>query len=185
MHLKEFSEGIELRGKTLGIIGDTADAEQVASLALGMGMNVIFSGDYSEEKSIAVLFYNGQQIDIQVATEPYAEVLKQADFLTLHIENQDSHLITQEHFEHMKDGVGIVNTAAGGLIDEVALVNAIESGKVRFAGLDVFESQPRPEIQLLMNTDLSLTPNIATLTQEAKTKSGSDLSKQIIALLAE
>lgn len=83
----------------------------------------------------------------------------------------------------MKEGVGIVNAARGGVIDEVALIDALESGKVAFAGLDTFEEEPKPAIQVLMNTKVSLTPHIGAATNEAQDRIGSELASQIISLL--
>ena len=83
----------------------------------------------------------------------------------------------------MKDGVGIINAARGGALDEVALIDALETGKVTFAGLDVFESEPTPEIRILMHPDISLTPHIGAATQEAQDRIGIELATQIISLL--
>ena len=83
----------------------------------------------------------------------------------------------------MKDGVGIVNAARGGVLDEVALVEALENGKVAFAGLDVFESEPSPEIKILMHPKISLTPHIGAATGEAQDRIGTELAEQIIKLL--
>jgi D-3-phosphoglycerate dehydrogenase len=85
----------------------------------------------------------------------------------------------------MKTGICIINAARGGVIDEVALIKAIEKNKVKFAGLDVFEKEPNPEIQLLMNPELSLTPHIGAATIEAQDRIGTELATQIIALLKE
>ena len=81
--------------------------------------------------------------------------------------------------------MGIVNAARGGVIDEVALINAIKNKKVTFAGLDVFENEPHPEIQLLMNPELSLTPHIGAATVEAQDRIGTELAEQIIRLLRQ
>ena len=83
----------------------------------------------------------------------------------------------------MKHGVGIVNCARGGVIDEVALVKALDSGKVLFAGLDVFENEPNPEITILMNQKISLTPHIGAATLEAQDRIGTELASQIISIL--
>ena len=82
----------------------------------------------------------------------------------------------------MKTGTGIINTSQGGVLDEVALINGIESEKIKYAALDVFESEPKPEIQLLMNPELSLTPNIAGVTIESKLKTETELVLKIVAL---
>jgi len=83
----------------------------------------------------------------------------------------------------MKPGVGIVNCARGGVIDEVALVKALDGGKVLFAGLDVFENEPNPEITILMNQKISLTPHIGAATLEAQDRIGTELASQIICIL--
>ena len=89
-------------------------------------------------------------------------------------------LLTSKNLNIMKDGVIIANAARGGVINEVALVNAIESGKVARAALDVFEKEPQPEIQLLMNPALSLTPHTGAATNEAQDRIGTELAHQII-----
>ncbi len=181
---KDFGNGTELRGKTLGIVGVGRIGKEVAKIALGIGMKVIATDSFVGNATINVPFYNGQSIDIEIETEPISEVLKHADFITLHIPNQDNYIIGDAQFNSMKDGVGIINAARGGLIDEVALVNAIETGKVKYAGLDVFEKEPTPEIQILMNPDISLTPHVGAATVEAQNRIGEELAEQIIKLLS-
>ena len=83
----------------------------------------------------------------------------------------------------MKEGAGIVNAARGGVIDEVALIEVLESKKLSFAGLDVFESEPTPEIKILMHPSISLTPHIGAATGEAQDRIGIELATQIMALL--
>ena len=110
-------------------------------------------------------------------------VLEQADFITVHVPAQKEYVIGKSEFELMKPGVGIINAARGGVIDEVALVGALENGKVAFAGLDVFESEPTPEIKILMHPSISLTPHIGAATLEAQDRIGTELATQIIDLL--
>ncbi|TEB41066.1 3-phosphoglycerate dehydrogenase, partial [Flavobacterium circumlabens] len=102
----------------------------------------------------------------------------------LHVPAQNGYIIGEKEFEIMKDGVGIVNCARGGVIDEVALVKALDSGKVAFAGLDVFESEPKPEMTILMHPKISLTPHIGAATGEAQDRIGTELASQIITLLS-
>ena len=83
----------------------------------------------------------------------------------------------------MKDGSAIVNAARGGVIDEVALVNALDSNKLAFACLDTFENEPKPEIKLLMHPKISLTPHIGAATMEAQDRIGLELGQQIISIL--
>ena len=180
---KSYAKGIELRGKTLGIIGFGRIGREVAKIALGIGMKVIASDKFVGEATIKVEFYNGQFINVNIKTEPMKDVLKQSDFITLHVPAQKEYVIGKKQLGNMKDGVGIVNAARGGVIDEVALVEALESGKVAFAGLDTFEEEPTPAIQVLMNTKVSLTPHIGAATNEAQDRIGEELASQIISLL--
>ncbi len=181
---KQYSKGIELRGKTLGIIGSKPAALEVAKIALGIGMQVVVTGDYETPTFVNIPFFNGQSINIEISPKPLNEVLSNADFITLHTASKEGYVIDSGQIEKMKDGVGIINTSFGGALDEVALVNAINNGKVTYAGLDVYESEPTPEIQLLMNPDISFTPNIGANTMEAEYKMDSELAKQVIELLS-
>ena len=180
---KAFSQGMELRGKTIGIIGFGSIGKEVAKIAIGLGMNVIAADTEIEEATIELSFFNQQKIQFSIKTQPLEILLKEADFITLHIPAQESYTLTETEFSQMKKGVGIINTARGGVLNEVDLINAIESGKVQFAGLDVFESEPTPEIQLLMNPEVSLSPHFGGSTKEAKDRIGIELANQIIDLL--
>lgn len=181
---KAYANGIELRGKTLGIIGFGKIGKSVARIALGLGMRVIASDKFVGHGEIRVDFYNGQFINVEIATEPMEDIFKHADFITLHVPAQDGgYVIGAEELAAMKDGVGIINASRGGVIDEVALVDALDSNKVAFAGLDVFEEEPKPAIQVLMNPKVSLTPHIGAATLEAQDRIGTELAEQIISLL--
>lgn len=180
---KNYANGTELRGKTLGIIGFGRIGREVAKIALGVGMKVIASDKFVGKADIKVEFYNGQFINVEIETEPMKEVLKHSDFITLHVPAQDDYIIEKRHFDIMKNGVGIVNAARGGVIDEVALIEALESGKVAFAGLDTFEEEPKPAIKVLMDRRISLTPHIGAATNEAQDRIGTELASQIISLL--
>ena len=180
---KAYANGIELRGKTLGIIGFGRIGQAVAKMALGLGMKVIAADKYVNEAVIRVDFYNGQFINVEIITESLEDVIKHSDFITLHVPAQDGYVIDKEEFQLMKDNVGIVNCARGGVINEVALIEALDEGKVLFAGLDVFEKEPTPEIQILMHPKISLTPHIGAATEEAQDRIGTELAEQIISLL--
>ena len=180
---KSYAKGVELRGKTLGIIGFGRIGREVAKIALGVGMKVIASDKFVGKAEITVDFYNGQFINVEIETEPVEDVLKHADFITLHVPAQKDYVIGKEQFELMKNGVGIVNAARGGVIDEVALIEALDSGKVAFAGLDTFEDEPKPAVQVLMNGKVSLTPHIGAATNEAQDRIGTELASQIISIL--
>ncbi len=180
---KAYANGIELRGKTIGIIGFGRIGREVARMALGLGMKVIATDTYVEEATIKVDFYNGQFINVDIETEPIADVLRHSDFISLHVPAQDDYIIGKAEFDLMKQDVGIINCARGGVIDEVALIDALEDEKVLFAGLDVFEEEPTPAIQVLMNPKISLTPHIGAATLEAQERIGIELAEQIISLL--
>jgi D-3-phosphoglycerate dehydrogenase len=181
---KAYSQGIELKGKTIGIIGFGRIGQAVARIGLGLGMNVIATDEAITSAPISVDFFNGQKITINIDTIPKDELLKESDFITLHVSAQEDYIISKKEIEKMKDGVGIINTAIGGILNEVDLVMAIESGKVQFAGLDVFETEPTPAVQLLMNPEISLTPNIGAGTKETQDRIGTELAQQIMKLLS-
>lgn len=187
MHFKDlkknYSAGTELRGKTLGIIGLGRIGKEVARLALGVGMKVIASDDHVGELDITLHFYNDQTVTIPIKTEPVADLIKDSDFITIHVPAQAKSILGKKEFEQMKPGVGIINTSRGGIINEEALLDSIESGKVAFAGLDVYDNEPTPAIKILMNEQISLTPHIGAATLEAQDRIGLELAEQIIALL--
>ncbi|SHN05943.1 D-2-hydroxyacid dehydrogenase [Polaribacter sp. KT 15] len=180
---KAYASGLELRGKTLGIIGFEKTGQAVAKIALALGMNVIASDDRITGAPISIDFFNGQKVTINIETIDKDDVLEASDFITLHAPAQEKYIISGVEIEKMKDGVGIINTAKGGILHEVDLVKAIESGKVQFAGLDVFETEPTPAVQLLMNPEISLSPNIGSESIDAQERIGAELASQIIALL--
>jgi len=182
---KQFSAGTELKGKTLGVIGFGRIGKEVAKLAISIGMKVIASSSSIQKTTITIPFYDGQSLDFNIETQPLDTVLKNSDFITLHVPYQNTPIIKKEEFELMKNGVGIINTARGGVLDEIALINAIESEKVKYAALDVYETEPNPEIQLLMNPELSLTPHVGGGTIEAQDRIGIELANKIIELLAK
>ncbi|WP_428740265.1 D-2-hydroxyacid dehydrogenase [Tenacibaculum sp.] len=182
---KQYSQGIELRGKTLGIIGFGHIGQEVAKIALGLGMKVIAMDTEVENATITIPFFDGQTVNFSIETQSLKDVLSKSDFITLHLPAQEEYILEAAQFNQMKDGVGVINTSRGGILNEVDLVNAIESGKVKYAGLDVFESQPTPEIQLLMNPEISMTPHIGASTIEAQERIGVELANKIIKLLSE
>jgi D-3-phosphoglycerate dehydrogenase len=180
---KSYAKGIELKGKTLGIIGFGRIGQATAKIALGLGMNVVAFDPYIDAVNLELEFFDHQTLFFNINTISKEEVLSQADFITLHVPAQSDYVIAKKEFESMKDGVCLVNAARGGVVNEVALVEAINSGKVSKAALDVFENEPTPEIQLLMNPDLSLTPHIGAATGEAQNRIGTELAQQISDIL--
>lgn len=181
---KAYANGLELRGKTLGIIGFGRIGREVARIGLGLGMKVIASDKFVGDAEIKVNFYNGQFINVKILTEPLEDILKHSDFLTLHVPAQENgYVIDEAEFLLMKDNVGIINASRGGIINEVALLKALDDEKVLFAGLDVFEEEPTPAVQVLMHPKVSLTPHIGAATLQAQDRIGVELAEQIIGLL--
>ncbi|UNY98118.1 D-2-hydroxyacid dehydrogenase [Zhouia spongiae] len=180
---KAYAKGMELRGKTLGIIGIGRIGQATARIALGVGMKVVVYDPFIENVDIKVDFFDGQSVNFHIETVSKDEVLKQADFITVHVPAQKEYVIGKHEIEEMKNGVGIVNAARGGVVDEVALIDALESGKIAFAGLDVFENEPKPAMKVLMHPQVSLTPHIGAATSEAQDRIGTELATQITELL--
>ena len=180
---KAYAQGAELRGKTLGVIGFGRIGQATAKIALGAGMKVIFHDPFLEDADIQLDFFDGQSLNFHFESMSKQDVIKTADYITLHVPAQKDYIIGKKEFDLMKEGVGIINAARGGVIDEVALMQALESGKIAFAGLDVFESEPSPEIQILMHPNISLSPHIGAATMEAQDRIGVELAEQIIGLL--
>ena len=180
---KSYGSGIELRGKTLGIIGFGRIGQATAKIALGVGMKVIFHDPFIEKASVKIPFFDGQSVSFEFESQSKETLISTSDFITLHVPAQNNYVLGKEEFEMMKPGVGIINAARGGVLDEVALVDALENGNVIFAGLDVYESEPSPEIRILMHPNISLTPHIGAATGEAQNRIGMELAEQIITLL--
>ncbi|ROH99343.1 D-2-hydroxyacid dehydrogenase [Chryseobacterium daecheongense] len=181
---KAYTAGIELRGKTIGIVGMGRIGQEVARIALGLGMRVIAADNNVGRASIKVKFYNNQFINVDIETEPLHDVLKHSDFITLHVPAQkEGYMIGKNEFEMMKDGVAVVNCSRGGVIDEAALIEALDSGKVKFAGLDVFINEPTPSKEILNHPKISLTPHTGASTLEAQDRIGLSLAEQISSIL--
>jgi len=180
---KAFGAGIELEGKTLGIIGLGRIGQALAQKAYGLGMNVIGHDPSLSELEISVKFADGQSLKTKVACVSKEELLAQSDFISLHIPAQKEYVIGEKEIAQMKPSACIVNAARGGTIDEVALVKALNENQLRGAALDVFENEPTPPVQVLMQPKLSLTPHTGGATKEAQDRIGEELALQIINLL--
>ena len=180
---KSYAKGVELKGKTLGVIGFGRIGQATARIALGIGMKVIYFDPFTETAAVEVPFFDGQSVTFNLKSQSKEDVLKEADFVTLHVPAQKEYVIGKAEFDLMKNGSAIINAARGGVIDEVALVAALESGKLSFAGLDTFENEPKPEIKLLMHDIISLTPHIGAATGEAQDRIGLELASQITSIL--
>ena len=180
---KAYAKGIELRGKTIGIIGFGRIGQEVAKIALGVGMRVIAADKFMEDATIQVVFFDGQTVDVIIKIQSQESLLAEADFISLHVPAQNDYVIGAREIEQMKAGAALINAARGGVVDEVALLKALEDGKLSFAGLDTFEEEPKPAMQVLMHPKVSLTPHIGAATAEAQDRIGEELAQQIAEIL--
>ncbi len=172
---KEYAKGMELTGKTLGLIGIGNIGKEVAKRALGLSMKVIAHDPWVKETGM----------DVQLVSKE--EVLQNADFISLHIPfiKTEGPSITANEFAKMKDGVVLINCARGGVVKEADLLDALNSGKVKYAGIDVFENEPATEAQtaLINHPHVSVTPHIGASTDEAQDRVGTEIAEKLVATL--
>ena len=180
---KAYAKGTELKGKTLGIVGFGRIGQEVAKIAIGLGMNISIYDLNQTQFSLELSFFDKSAKSFEIKTDDFNNLLTNSDFITLHVPAQKDYLISEKEFEVMKDGVGIINAARGGVINEESLIKYLNNGKVAFAALDTFENEPNPDIKILMNSKISLTPHIGAATFEAQDRIGVELADQIIKLL--
>jgi len=181
---KNYAKGKELRGKTMGIVGFGRIGREVAKIAIGCGMKVVASDSFVDDVTIGLDFFDGQSLDFNIKTVELNQLLAESDFISLHVPAQKDYVIGKAQLALMKPGVAIINAARGGVVNEEALLEALESGQLSFAALDVFENEPTPAIKVLMNGKLSLSPHIGAATQEAQDRIGTELASQIAELLS-
>lgn len=180
---KSYSKAVELEGKTLGVIGFGGIGKEVVKIGISLGMKIKVLTRKPRTETISIKFFDGQNINFEVtSTNDTESFLKDLDFLSINTPKTEEYIIDSPQFEMMKEGIFIVNTARGGVINEVALISAIEQGIVKGAALDVFENEPNPELTLLMNPQLSLSPHLGGNTLDAQEKIGTELAAQIIEL---
>lgn len=182
-----FSKGFQLSGKTLGIIGFGRIGQEVAKIGIGMGMRIVATDPYIKEAKISLgaLGYEDNRITVTIHTSGMDEVLQNADILTLHVPFLGKKpIIGAEELDKMKNGAMLINTSRGGVVDETALILALDSGKLAGAGLDVFKNEPTPDTSILQHSNISLSPHSGAETQEAQVNIGIELAEQIIAFFA-
>jgi D-3-phosphoglycerate dehydrogenase len=177
---KAYAKGIELRGKTLGILGFGRIGREVAKIAIGVGMDVWAYDLFPFNPEVTVVLGGGATVNVKVKTTTQQEIIEQADFITLHTPFVDKAILGAAELAQTKKGVGLVNISRGGLIDELALIDALNSGQVSFAGLDVFDNEPTPRQEILTHPKISLTPHIGAATNEAQERIGVELASLII-----
>lgn len=167
---KEF-HGIELQGKTLGVIGLGRIGQALAKRALALGMRVLAYDKYVRVSPIP-----------QVKMVTLQELLKESDFVSLHVPPDPAGpVIGAREIALMKDGSCILNCARGGVVDEGALLSALNSGKLAGAGLDVFAEEPPKNMELLTHPKVTLTPHIGAQTKEAQDRIGGEVVEILLA----
>jgi D-3-phosphoglycerate dehydrogenase len=157
---KKALSGTELYGKTLGIIGGGRIGMAVAERALAFGMKVVVYDIIKVETKLDV-----RQVGLD-------ELLAQADIITLHTPRQAKPILGREEFLKMKDGVVIVNASRGGVVDEAALLEALNSGKVRAAAMDVFEKEPPADFSLIDHHNVTASPHVGAAAEEGQKRAG-------------
>ncbi len=180
---KTASAGIELKGKTLGLIGFGRIGREAARMAFGLGMNVIAFDPMITEAEVEITFHKDSglpTIKKMIQTISKEEVLKNADFVSLHIPGGQGYVIAEAELNMMKKGSGLINCARGGVVSEHDLVNALNSGHLAYAGVDVFEKEPPVFDGILKLRNVSLTPHIGASTAEAQKRIGDEMAEQII-----
>jgi D-3-phosphoglycerate dehydrogenase / 2-oxoglutarate reductase len=182
---KKYGKGTELRGKTLGIVGFGRIGQATASYALGCGMKVV-TFDKNQGSNVIDLEIAGYgEISVEIPFVSLNELLKVSDIISLHVPKQTdgSPVFGDSEIAKMKDGVLIINASRGGIIDEDALLTALDSGKIGGAGLDVFMNEPTPRQDLLDHPKVSLTPHVGAATGEAQDRIGVELADQIMEVM--
>lgn len=181
---KSYSKGLELSGKTLGIIGFGGIGQSLAQYALGCGMNVVYHTRSEQAGTNVKLNIGGKSVDVMVPWVSQEALFASADYISLHVPKQanGAPVLGAKEIAMLKDGVGLVNTSRGGSIDEDALMAALTNGKVKAAALDVFVGEPAPRADLLAHPKVLSTPHIGGSTEEAQDRIGEELADQIIAL---
>ena len=181
---KTYQNAAELFGKTLGVIGSGSNALEVIKMGISLGMNVIIFNEISKSEKVNLDFFDGQKLVFELKSVKFEEILEKSDFISILNTEKSGYLIDSEEFEIMKNGAYLVNIAKGA-VNEVTLLDYLENKKLAGAALDVFEYEPKPDIQVLMNPSLSLSPNLASVTTDAIEKTGKELAEQIIKISRE
>ncbi|OYT58128.1 3-phosphoglycerate dehydrogenase [Euryarchaeota archaeon ex4484_178] len=170
---KKKCKGIEMYGKTLGIIGIGRIGKEVAKRAKAFGMKVLYYDVYRPDEAT--------ERELGVEYRDLDTLISESDVITLHIPllPETKHLINAERIAKMKDGAIIINAARGGIVDEEALYEALKSGKLYGAALDVYENEPLKESKLFELDNVVLTPHIGAQAKEGQTRAGIEIAQKV------
>lgn len=182
---KVASNGIELQGKTMGVYGFGRIGQEVAKIAIGLGMKVLAFDPYVESLELIVnlpALGEHSRLKVHINTVSEESVIAHSDFITFHVpfNEGDKAIIDTNKMNKMKKGVGLVNCSRGGVISESDLLAQLNSGHVGFAGLDVFEKEPPVNLDILQHDHVSLSPHIGGSTLEAQNRIGIELAEKVI-----
>lgn len=175
---KSYAKGVELRSKTLGVIGLGRIGCEVIKMAVGLEMNIVAHDPFVDSRTLNIHIL-GEPVTVEIKSASMDQLLTKADFITVHVPNLGTPILAKSEFDNMKDGVILVNAARGGVVDEEALIDALDAGKVKACGLDVFVNEPTPDARLLSRKEISLSPHIGASTLDAQENIGKELAKQI------
>ncbi|MBS5824195.1 MAG: D-2-hydroxyacid dehydrogenase [Clostridium argentinense] len=169
---KKKYKGTEINGKVLGLIGFGRIAKELAKRAKALGMKVIYTNRSGKVEGCS---------EFEYAT--LEELLPQVDYLSLHIpfSKDKGAVIGKAQFDMMKDGAYLINCARGGVVDEAALLEALNNGKIRAAGIDVFDEEPTKNTELINHPRVSVTPHIGASTVEAQTR----IVEEVVSIITE
>ena len=181
---KSYSKGSELQGKTLGIVGIGRIGQALAKMALGLGMKVVAHDPFIPEIGLIFDVHIYGEVKVSLQTISLEKLLAVSDVISFHVPKpKDGSMITASEFSKMKEGVILINASRGGVVNEHDLLAALETGKVKAAGLDVFENEPTPNPLLLSHPRVSVTPHIGASTNEAQQRIGIELAEKVIAAI--
>lgn len=179
---RDCAGGTELTGKTIGIVGFGRVGQEVALRALGWGIKVLAYDPYVKEATIKHEIPGVHNVVSYIHTVPLTDVLSQSDFITLHVPvpADGKPFIGRNEFAQMKSGVILINVSKAGLIDEQELISSLNTGKVRAAGLDVFQNEPSPLPALITHPKVSVSPHLGGETLEAQGRIGIEIAEYIV-----
>ena len=181
---KSYSSGTQLKGKTLGIIGFGRIGQEVARIGMAIGMNILAVDLKIDEADIDFKISTNDQVRLSVRLETvdFETVLQKSDFITLHVpfKKGGKPILGKEEIGKMKKGAYLINTSRGGTVDEEAMLDALETGQLAGAGLDVFDDEPKPKERILQHSNISMTPHTGASTLEAQANIGLELADKIL-----
>jgi len=178
-----YALGNEIKGKTLGVIGANTISKEVIKIAIAFGMNITIADvNVGETLSVDLEFLGKKNLTFDFEIQAFEQVCMKADVISFHSENKTDFTMNKEVFGLLKMGALVINTSCPGIIDEVALMEAIDEGIVKHAALDCYENQPKPDMRILMNPSISLSPNIASLTKESENRRGESIVSTLLNL---